>query len=371
MSDPEDLVGWSLAVASGTTALLRLDQFVGHGAIGALRLDVSSTVDQPPYDKVRATLDSRVVNYPNLEYRVSGWVMSDTGVMQPTIGVAWYRADGGFITGFASPAKALTPDTWTYVTFSAFSPIQAAYGTLSVSVENIGAGETDVLWYDELVMSDCVAAGEPLTPRNSTFTSDLEQWQSAHMFGAAVASSESWDGGQGHTAPGALKINVFGGTSPTPPPYQWGNIRSMDPFAVSETQSVQVIVWAKTDNVLLCGEPRLQWFGGSRFDLGSSMNSSPTTQTLNTWEQRTLTATAPTGAVSAEVNLAAVRLNTNATGNVWFDDLLVTNLTTGQTGVEGGVTPLVLPPGALPDDIVPAPGAMITILPHRWLVPGV
>lgn len=156
----------------------------------------------------------------------------------------------------------------------------------------------------------------PVVP-NPSFATDFSGWAFNNAT-AGITYAGSWDGalssdGTGGSGKIAISANSSGAGS--------GVVYRVDEWYPVEAGEVYVTTMqARTDNTNVRPVPAVRWYESDQTTLITTASADTTyAPTINTWQLRTMTATAPALAKWARLTVLVYLNTSSVTGNAWWD----------------------------------------------------
>jgi hypothetical protein len=173
---------------------------------------------------------------------------------------------------------------------------------------------------DDSVATGLVAFADILSllaVNNPSFNGNVTNW--AAVFAAGVTASFTYDSGQNQDGVGGSgKVNISASTAGSGVLVARARNDRVYPVVVGESYAVEGYV--RSDQLNLRPGMFIDWFsdtGGTT--LISTSEACSAVAAINTWEYRTITATAPASALTMKVGFAVKSNAANQLGNVWGD----------------------------------------------------
>lgn len=155
---------------------------------------------------------------------------------------------------------------------------------------------------------------------NGAFTGSRSDWSLVEGApGVTIASS--YDAAIYHDSPGALAYQITTSAAAAGATVAYGSPVAPPPIPVTPGQAYSVGLWTRALNLNWAGQPGIAWYDGGGALLSTSYPTAFTSAPALTWAPAVFSAIAPVGAVTMRVLAAAIALEANVTGMVWFDDV--------------------------------------------------
>lgn len=295
-----EIPGWRIVYGDAQSVRVITDQV--HGGAQALLLDDRSTSESA------GVLSAPFKATPGSLLRTETWVLAND-TTPPLVYLRFYDEAGGQVGQVVKEVQ-LKPGAWSYFTFTAAAPEEAATGRLILYSPSSRA---TAVWWDDVTVGVEAPQDGPLVTNGGFETPPTDEaipgWRVDHgdSGSAAVVTSAA------HNGQRALHLVARGGGRP---------VKVVnDSFRVRPGANLRVDVWLLARNARPCG------LGIDFHDAEGRLVTEVTRQVRATprqWSAATEVIMVPDGARSAAVTLSAPG---TSPFEVWWDDVAATEVT--------------------------------------------